>query len=247
MTPETPHQPRRARVPFVVAGVVAAVLAAGLIAAGGAVLWLDGKKDDQGFITTRSHRFDTRTAALATENMDVNLDGAQWLVNADHYGKVRVHVTPQGGRPVFVGIGRTSDVTAYLGGVAHTTVTDIEADPLRAHYRDSGGRATRVAAPASRRIWSASANGAGPQTVTWNVADGNWSVVVMNADGSPGVHAGVRAGAKVAYLAAVGWSTVGGGVLLLAGAAALITAGMRPRRGGTRAPVIAPGYVTASR
>jgi hypothetical protein len=247
MTAETPHQPRRARVPFVVAGVITAVLAAGLVAAGGAVLWLDGKKDDQGFITTNSHRFDTRTAALATENMDVNLDGAHWLVNADHYGRVRVHVTPQGGKSVFVGIARTREVSAYLGGIAHTRVTDIEADPFRAHYRDSGGPATRVAPPGSRRIWSASAHGAGAQTITWNVADGNWSVVVMNADGSPGVHAGVRAGAKVAYLAAVGWSTLGGGVLLLAGAAALIAAGMRPRRGRTQAPVIAPGYVTAGR
>jgi hypothetical protein len=232
------------RVPFVIAGAITALFAIGAFVVGGATLWIDSKKDDQGFISTRSHSFDTRTAALASENLDVNLDGAEWLVNSDHYGKVRLKVEPRDGNPVFVGIARTSDVSRYLGGVAHTTVTDVAYDPFDAAYRDHGG-ARRAARPADRHIWAASAQGDGRQTLTWNVEDGNWSVVVMNADGSAGVHAGVSAGARVAYLAAIGWSSLGAGVLLLAGAAGLFVLSGRPPRRSRTAPTATPQPVTA--
>ena len=51
-------------------------------------------------------------------------------------------------------------------------------------------------APGAQRFWAASAQGGGTQALTWDVEDGDWSVVVMNADGSPGVDAGVSAGAS---------------------------------------------------
>jgi hypothetical protein len=60
------------------------------------------------------------------------------------------------------------------------------------------------------------------------VEPGEWSVVVMNADGSRGVDARVSAGAKVPFLAAVGWGAIGGGALLLVAAGGLLYAGVRP-------------------
>jgi hypothetical protein len=225
------------RVGFVLAGAFTSLLALAALVVGGVSLWLDHKKDDQGYIATRTHGFDTRTAALASGNLDMNLDGAEWLVNSDHYGKLRLKVEPRDGKPVFVGIARTSDVERYLGGVAHSTVTNVDLDPFDASYRDHAG-AAHATPPASRRIWAASATGDGRQTLTWNVEDGNWSVVVMNADGSPGVHAGVSAGAKVGFLGAVGWSSLGTGVLLLAGAAGLFALSGRPRRPRPSAPAV---------
>jgi hypothetical protein len=217
------------RVVFVLAGALISLLALVALVVGGVSLYVDHKKDDQGFISTRTHGLDTRTAALASKNLDVNLDGAEWLVNADHYGKLRLKAESRDGKPVFVGVARTRDVSRYLGGVAHSTITDVDLDPFGVSYRDHGG-ARRAGPPARRHIWAASATGTGRQTLNWDVEDGDWSVVVMNADGSPGVHAGVSAGAKVAYLAAIGWSSVGGGLLLLAGAAGLFVLSGRPRR-----------------
>jgi hypothetical protein len=62
------------------------------------------------------------------------------------------------------------------------------------------------------------------------VNDGDWSVVVMNADGSRGVAADVSAGAKIPFLDELGWSAIGGGGALLIGALALIVLGVRPPR-----------------
>ena len=119
---------------------------------------------------------------------------------------------------MFVGIARTDDVSAYLADVSHTTVTDLDYEPFEASYRPQAGERS-PATPADERIWAASTQGAGPQTLTWEAEDGDWSVVVMNADGSPGVQADISAGAKLPFLTAVGWSALGGGALLLLTAA----------------------------
>src|SRR3954454_16497280 len=165
---------------FVVGGIVSAILAVGLLVVGGALVWADHEKDSDGYLTTTTHRFAGSTAALATENLDVNLDGADWVVSENHLGKVRLKVDPDGAKPVFVGIARTRDVDAYLRHVSHTMVTDIDYTPFKADYdaRPGAGRATP---PGNEYFWAAASQGHGRQTVDWKVRKGNWSVVVMNA------------------------------------------------------------------
>ena len=217
------------RIGLIVTGAVAGVLALGALAFGAGALWADGEKNDQGYLATDSERFAAGTRALATENLDVDLDGVDWLVDSGELGKVQLEVASQGDQPVFVGIARTEDVTSYLRGVDHTLVTDVDADPFEAAYqRESGNR--RPAAPAQESFWAASTQGRGTQTLDWRVDDGDWSVVVMNADGSRGVAADVSAGAKLPFLDELGWSALGGGGALLIGAVSLIVLGARPPR-----------------
>jgi hypothetical protein len=214
------------RVGFVLAGALTSLLALAALVVGGVALYINHKKDDQGFISTRSHGFDTRSAALVSENLDINLDGAEWLVNHDHYGRLRLKAASRDGKPVFVGVARTRDVERYLGGVAHSTVSDVELDPFDATYTSHGG-ARRAKPPARSRIWAASATGNGRQTVTWDVKDGDWSVVVMNADGSRGVAADVSVAAKSQLVL---WASLGAvvvGLALGALAALLIWLGAR--------------------
>ena len=144
------------------------------------------------------------------------------------YGKMRMRVESRDGGPVFAGIARTSDVERYLAGASHTVVTDIDTDPFDAEYAEREG-ARQPAAPDGEDIWVATTEGAGERTLDWNVREGRWSVVVMNSDGSRGVDADVSAGVKVAFLGPLGWSLLGGGALLLLGAAGVGYAGLRRR------------------
>jgi hypothetical protein len=232
-TTTTLTPPRRSsggRIAAVVVGGLLTLVSLGLLVAGGAGLWAEGQKDDQGYVSTRTENFRTGTAALRTENLDVDLGGTASVLDSDVYGKVRLRVTPRADKDLFVGIAPTRDVTRYLRGTAHARVTDLDYHPFHADYSTSGG-ARRAAAPATQRIWAAEAHGRGTQTLTWDVADGDWSVVVMNADGSPGVDADVRAGANVPWLDVVAWGALGIGAVLLVISGALLYTGTRaPRR-----------------
>jgi hypothetical protein len=232
---DTTTQPRprgttTAQVLALVAGGLIGLLALGLIAAGGVALWGEGQKDAQGYVATGSDPFSTRGYALATDNLDVDSDVPGWVATQDDFGKVRLQVTPHGDKPVFVGIAPTSEVSRYLGESAHSTVRDLEYSPFRVDYTARGGD-RRPAPPTAQDFWDASARGSGTQTMTWDVRHGNWSVVVMNADGSRGVDTGISAGVRLPFLSAIGWSTIGGGAVLLLTAGGLFYLGLRTPRG----------------
>ena len=217
------------RIASIVAGGVAAILAVGLIAAGAVLLWGDSKKDDHGYLSTGKDRYAASTYALASDNLDVDLDGAGWIMDRDDLGSVRLAVESSAGKPVFVGIARTSDVSDYLRSTSYTSVTDVDYSPFRASYRDHGGD-RRPALPAQQGFWAASAHGSGTQTVAWDLEDGDWSIVVMNADGSRGVDTDISAGAKVPFLGTLGWVSLGGALVLLMTAGTLLYLGLRTPR-----------------
>jgi hypothetical protein len=229
----TPQIPRRrstgARIVLFVSAGLASVMAVGALGLGALALWGESEKDERGYLSTDSETFASGTHAIATDNLDIDLDGAEELVDSTGLGDIRLDVESQSDKPLFVGIARTDQVSSYLADVSHTRVTDIDSDPFKASYsRQAGERSP--AAPASERFWAASTQGTGPQTLTWDVEDGDWSIVVMNADGSRGVQADVSAGAKLPYLTEIGWSALGGGAILLLTAAGLIVLAVRPPR-----------------
>jgi hypothetical protein len=226
------------RIAAIVASGILGLFAFGLLAAGGLALWGDSQKDEHGYISTGTDRFATSSGALTTENLDLDLDGLGDVVGSDSFGRVRLEVASNDDKPVFVGVARTSDVNDYLRGSAHTIVTDVDYSPFRADYSDRTGE-RQLSPPAGKRFWAASAHGAGAQTLTWDVEDGDWSVVVMNADGSAGVDAGVKAGAQLSFLDEAGWVLLGTGLLALAGAGALLFVGVRPRRAAPETPMVA--------
>jgi hypothetical protein len=241
--PDTQHDTRSGRsagtrIAALTTATFLALFSFGFLAAGGALLWADGHKDEQGYFSTDSDRFQTSTHALTTEELDVDADLPSWVVDNDRYGKLRLEVTPRADKPVFVGIAPTQDVQAYLRGTAHATVTDVDYSPFKADYRTHrGGRP--ATAPSEQSFWAASGQGSDKQTVRWDVEEGSWSVVVMNADASKGVDAGVSAGAKVPFVSAVAWGSIGIGVLLGAAAAGLLLIGARPPRRRPAAPELA--------
>jgi hypothetical protein len=246
MTEVNSHTPRKrrsaARIAAVVTGAVASLIAIGLVGLGAVALWGDSQKDEKGYLSTDSQRFGASTRALATDNLDVDLDGGERILDSSDLGDVRLEVASQTGKPVFVGIARTDDVAAYLRDVAHSTVSDIDSDPFEANYTPVGGQ-RKPAAPADAGIWAASTHGAGIQALNWEIQDGDWSVVVMNKDGSPGVYADISAGAKVPFLDELGWTSIGSGTILFVAAVGLIVLSVRPPRSGPgrqAGPAVAP-------
>jgi hypothetical protein len=115
------------RLAVVIAGALIGLFATLLLLAGGAAYWADGKKDDDGYFSTRSEHFVTTTHAIVSDNLDV--DGVP--LSKDRYGKVRLKVSDRGGRPVFAGIAHSRDVDAYLAGSAHATLTDLDFSPFK--------------------------------------------------------------------------------------------------------------------
>src|SRR4051794_18858774 len=90
--PTQAPQPRRGRIALPVTGAISGLLATALLLGGGVALWANAKKDDDGYLSASRHEFASRTAALATENLDLDLDGVQWLVDSGDAGKTRLKV-----------------------------------------------------------------------------------------------------------------------------------------------------------
>src|SRR3954449_4733128 len=224
----TEPSPSAGRIVAVVSGAIAGLVAFGLVVAGAVLLYANGQKDHDGYVSTGSDRFHTRTYALATDDLDVNTDAPDWVTDGTALGHVRLKATSRAGKPVFVGIAPTKDVAAYLRGTSHAIVTDVDYPSFHATYRTRVG--DRPAPPLAQRFWTASANGTGTQAVDWKVRGGNWSVVVMNADGSRNVDAGVKAGSDAPWLPTVGWGSIGGGVVLAILAGTLVYVGVRRPR-----------------
>jgi hypothetical protein len=228
------------RIALIITGAVTALVATALVLGGTLALYGEIEKDDDGYLTTEAHRFSADTRALATENLDADFDGGDWVVEPGDLGKVRLEAESRDGKPLFVGIARTGDVERYLSGVPHTTVHDVEAGPFDSFDADYTRHAGQryPASPEHADIWAASANGAGTQTVDWEIEDGNWSVVVMNADGSLGVDADISAGANVPFLNELGWTALGSGSFaLILGIGLIVLAVRRPGGPSGTAPI----------
>jgi hypothetical protein len=194
----------------IVAGSFSGLAAVVLLLAGGGLLWaVDAHTHDDGYFGTKSHRYSTPTRAIATQSIDLDdLPG-----NA-----ASLRIRPRGA--VFVGVAKRSDVQAYLAGVDRDEIEDVDFYPFRVSYdRRSGSRVP--APPASQDFWVATATGGKP--LQWRVREGDWSVVAMNADGSPGVDVAATVEAKIPILHRLAvWALILGGVLA-AIATALLT------------------------
>jgi hypothetical protein len=218
-------KPTGGRLAAIIIGGVLASFALLTLAAGAGFAWLDDRKDADGYYMTSSEHFSTSTYALATDNLEVDDD-----LPGDLTGTVRVDARPAAGKPVFVGIARARDVQDYLAMSAHETLTDIDVDPFVADYRASDGtRAPGV--PSAQDFWVARAQGSGQQQLEWDVEDGDWSVVVMNADGSAAIDAQVAVGSDLPLVGTLATALlITGGLGVITGSALIAGGFIAPRR-----------------
>lgn len=226
MTSERPANPRptrsswtAGRVIAVVAGSVLLVISLGFIAGGAALTVASILRDSDGYLMTDVVAISTPGHAITSETISVEtgpgVDVPERLI-----GDARLVVTSAEERPVFVGIARSADVAAYLDGVQHSTIDGFDG---RTPTYDAVAGGPPTSLPADAGIWAASTTGTGPRTLTWDIESGDWTIVVMNVDGSAPVTAVAAIGATVPMLgAAIGVLLGIGGVLLLVSLALLL-------------------------
>ncbi len=137
---------------------------------------------------------------------------------------------------LFLGVAPAAAADEYLAGVAHDAVTEVEfgdgdCEQVRNVVYTSYEGTSLPAAPGAEAIWQASVEGTGLVTLDFTLPrEGDWAVVVMNADGSPGVTADLALGAKVSNVTVIALSQVVSGVCaLLAGGLVVIASVLRLR------------------
>lgn len=220
------------RIALAVFGVVLAVIASVALTGGGYALWAENQRDSSGYLTTSMQPFDTDTYAMTAGTLDIGGSGPDALIAQNLLGDIRITIA--GADPdqeVFVGIALADAVSGYLTGVGHDVLDDVEISPFDATYRPEPGSSEPPGPPTAQTFWKTTATGPGAQTLTWQVQPGDWSVLVMNADGTAGVHASLSVGATLPIVKSLSiWLLVGGGLLLLVAIAMVSTAALMGRR-----------------
>jgi hypothetical protein len=212
------------RIVLLVTGCIVALISFALLAGGVFLLWAHtAERDDDGYYATDRERFRTAGYAIRSDDLDLDADGADWLFDEGRLGRIRLEgESTVPGKRLFLGIGPVDDVARYLRDSPHSVLVDFEVDPFRPEYRQVAGSAT-PGPPETQTFWVAR----GLDRVEWEVDDGRWAAVVMNADGSRGVAAEVSAGAKTSLVLWAAWISLGLGVLFGALAALLIWLAVR--------------------
>ncbi len=215
------------RVLVVVFGVLVGIVGVALVIGGtaGLVFRLAFVRGD-GFLSSGELRLTSGAYAVVSQAGGWGGGGAWW-----RGGRATVRLEARAadpGRALFVGIADRRDALAYLAGVARDEVVDFVLRPARVGYRSvPGGPPPEL--PGRRPIWAARVEGPGTQTLTWELKPGDWTVVLMNADGSSGVEAWASVGVRFPGLVPLAVGLLLGGLALVVLAVALIYVGATGR------------------
>ena len=190
---------RPIRIVSAVAGVLLILPAIAMMLGGGGIgLGYSFGRDDDGYVDSTIERLETASVAIVATEIDLMADpvGSDWVIERlDAEVRLRVESSP---KDVFIAIAPEEEVDRYLEGVAHNELIDLD-DDLNGVYRNQPG-SNVIAAPTEQSFWTESAVGSTPITLDWELTSGNWSVVLMNADGSPGVLADINVAGKADFI-----------------------------------------------
>jgi hypothetical protein len=199
-------------------------------------------RDSDGFIMFDPYTFERESAVIVIRDIDV-LKGRFLIHAGDSFVPgwaiadldVRMQGVAPGPGALFMGIAPTTAADAYLGGVAHDEITELDLDVATVRdveYTRHEGIGT-LGAPSVETFWVTSAAGTGLQTLDWTVESGDWTAVIMNADASSGVTAELVFGAQASNIGAIAWTKITIGVIALVGGGLAMFLGLRRRDGSS--------------
>jgi hypothetical protein len=212
---------------LLIVGVVLGFIGIWLLVVGGRAVWAVQGRDSEGFYTSGSEVVSTDSHALSSPP-EFSGAGPDVLYARDLLGSVRISGSSSTGDELFIGLAPADDVAAYLDGVGHDEIRDLEVSPFAVEYESHAGGAPEEP-PTAQTFWSESVSGTGAQTLDTEIPAGDWSVVVMNADGSAGVGADLQVGATLPIITWIAVGALAAGALFLLIGIILTTLGMRRR------------------
>jgi hypothetical protein len=178
---------------------VIVVLAGGACAAGGGIV--AGLAGQDGWIDSGTGDLTSDTRALVSDTADVtDEEGGDVIDRFD----IRIRGRAEAEDDVFIGVGRSADVERYLNGAEYEVITEVDFDPLEVEDSEEIPGNRTLDPPGEQGFWVASGSGSGRQEFNWEVSEGNYRFVFMNADASPGVDVRASMAVKIPHLFWIG-------------------------------------------
>jgi hypothetical protein len=215
------------RTPWIVVGIVLLVIAVPVVIAGTVLLALFGSGGD---LRSGPHQVTAPGRALISSVAEIkdSSDAREFLGNT----RLEIEGTARSaGHGVFVGVAPAADVDRYLAGADVDVVQNFDLAPFTLTTDRRPGTAA-PAAPGAQGFWVARAEATtGVAALTWTVRDGDYRVVVMNADASTGIDVDGTFGIVIPRAYALSMTVLVIGLVLLALGFALLLVGLlqRPR------------------
>ena len=206
-------------------GVTSVILAVALLFGGGSVLWVDcAFTDAQGYVNTIPMEVDVDGYAVVAGPAEIDIE-PELPISLGELATIRLRAEDQSpSRAIFLGVAPADAVDAYLGGVTHAVIEDLDEDSFDLTYRTSS-TGDVPAPPTMVDLWMESTVGAGEQVLEWEIQSGDVSFVVMNEEPTDAMRFEVVVGARVPMLRAVAVGLlVGGGISLAVGTLLLAAA-----------------------
>ncbi|AGS34828.1 hypothetical protein B841_06775 [Corynebacterium maris DSM 45190] len=203
---------------LLVAGFLLTALGLSLTIGGAVLMGAQSAQQNGQYLTLDSQRYQSTGHAITTPSLvlDPGESGMTGLPPLEELASIQVRVNPVvPDQPIFVGVGDASEVADYLNDVPHAAiggVTWTEEDQLSGQWSwasDAEGQLQETpgtrnpAAPTDQDFWVASTTGTDTQEITFDLQEGQWTLVVMNADGTSPVWVDLQPGARTDVLGAV--------------------------------------------
>jgi hypothetical protein len=156
--------------------------------------------DRDGWVSAGPVRLHSDAAALLGDDIEIDFGGdftnGRTFVS---WGEIPAEfdISSKNGKEVFVGITTPAEARAYLDGVAVDRLSSFDDEHDVSHVAGT----YQADPPTEADIWVASSNDG---LLEWDITSGEWAIVAVNADGSPGIDIGVTSAAKVPFLRPLG-------------------------------------------
>jgi len=203
----------------VVLSVISTVLFIGatcMLAATIALAWLyETQRNPEGFVESPEVSMSTNGYAITSTDLDLGSLPEEWIPS-DVVGTFRVSAESESSPSLFLGVGPSSDVDAFLADVEHAEVTRF-GNQERLAYTDHAGSVSPQQ-PADLGFWTVSSEGAGQRTLDWEPESGEWTLVVMNSDATSGLDVSASLGVNTPWIPIGMWVTAVLTVVIAVGA-----------------------------
>ena len=225
MASQAPSGMSAGKIVLIILGSISLIFGLAFAGAGGVVLVAQSAfRDADGFFVSGPHSFNSAGYALTSDRVDLGANPERGASSIGGIFTLRVRAQASNGQYIFIGVAPSADVDAYLGSVDHDVITDVSLRPFQATYEHVDGTAPEKA-PTDNPIWVKTESGPGEQTLLWHPRSGQWTLVVMNQDASPGVGVNMSIGVRVRFLTWIGigllvlalLAFIGGGLMLYFG------------------------------